>query len=1179
MTDAARPRTCSIIIPTHNKASLTRQCLNTLLGEREIGVRREIVVVDDGSTDLTADLLGAYGDVIQTIRNDVAIGFAGACNAGAAVASGDYLVFLNNDTIPHRGWLDALVAEADAYPETAVVGTKLVFPNDTIQHAGVVFGIDRYPHHIYAGFPADHPAAATSRRYQAVTAACCLIKRGPWQEMGGFDPAFLNGWEDVDLCLRLGEAGYEVRYCADSVVYHLESSSRDLHAARERQNRFLYADRWLAKVRPDDVEYYVADGLLSIVYSARYPMQLSASPLLAGVTVGENERQADRLLFERARQVGILLRNNLVLNVRVHEAELRVQAAEVRARLAEERLAVTTGAGTDGVAREVAAALVGGPTASPAAAETGAAAGASTEAPASPAGPPQPILGRVESPAREPGVVTDQMLPIAGWALSKAGIEKVETYVDDEPLGLVEYGESRPDVAALYPEFPDGVDCGFVGAVPMADLADGPHRLEIRIVGRDGRVSKVGTTFEVDSTAVDTGRVIVRLDRPAFGQKLSRRDRLFIAGWALSPFGIESVQASIDNGPMVPLPYGALRPDVARAYPFYPEPAHCGFNASLPLTLLADGSHSLDVQATAKDGQTDTLMVAFEIDASVPALGQVPVINDRYQEWLDRTALTEEKHEQLRSEIAQLSEPPVLGVVVPLVCETVTDVSALVESVRDQIFPGWRLVLVVTPDTAGDVRVWAKDLSLADPRISAVRTSSSMGFGEMADAGIAACDATWLAVLAPGDRLEPHALALAALHLARDPDTDLLYADEDKRDTASGFRWDPFFKPDWSPDLHLSVDYVGAPAFVRRTLLERVGGMAAAPPGAEGYDLALRITEATAAIGHLPHVLLSRAAAAEPDGERDAEEEPATAALRAAVERRHLDATVTPGLQRSSWRVRYALKETPGVTIVLPTGGKMQFLRPCLDDLLHKTTYPNLQILILDNSERDEVASLVAELAERHPTIRRVPIELKPFNFSALINRGLSYVETPYVLLLNDDVTVVTPDWIEAMMEHAQRPEVGVVGAKLLFPDGTLQHAGVVLGIYQGTAHVFKFYPGDDPGYFGLPNVVRNYLAVTFACALMRTGIVDEIGGLDEEHLPIAFNDVDFCLRVIESGYRIVYTPHATLVHHESVTKTVFAEPSEIGRLRSRWGRFIEHDPFYNPNLTLTAEDASLRME
>ncbi|MGI9255180.1 MAG: glycosyltransferase family 2 protein, partial [Thermomicrobiales bacterium] len=290
-------RICSIIIPVHNKASLTRQCLNTLLGERDSLVQREIIVVDDGSSDLTPELLRAYDRQIAVVRNETASGFASACNAGAAIATGDFLVFLNNDTIPQPRWLDAMVEYIEDRPKCAMVGSKLLFPIDTIQHAGVVFGLDRYPHHIYAGFPANHPAANVSRRLPAVTAACCLVRKDIWTEMGGFDRAFMNGWEDVDLCLRIGLAGHEIHYCAESVIYHFESTSRDLRAPREKENRQLFAERWRPIVRPDDFRYYYDDGLLEVVYPSRYPMQVTVDPRLAIMRVGENERQTDHLLF------------------------------------------------------------------------------------------------------------------------------------------------------------------------------------------------------------------------------------------------------------------------------------------------------------------------------------------------------------------------------------------------------------------------------------------------------------------------------------------------------------------------------------------------------------------------------------------------------------------------------------------------------------------------------------------------------------------------------------------------------------------------------------------------------------------------------------------------------------------------------------------------------------------
>ena len=181
--------------------------------------------------------------------------------------------------------------------------------------------------------------------------------------------------------------------------------------------------------------------------------------------------------------------------------------------------------------------------------------------------------------------------------------------------------------------------------------------------------------------------------------------------------------------------------------------------------------------------------------------------------------------------------------------------------------------------------------------------------------------------------------------------------------------------------------------------------------------------------------------------------------------------------------------------------------------------------------------------------------------------------------MLNDDITAIDPGWLRAMVEHAQRPEVGIVGAKLLYPDDTIQHAGVVLGPFGGSVHVFKRLPGNDPGFFDLPDVVRNVSAVTFACAVIDRDVFDIIGGLDEDNLPVAFNDTDFCLRARKAGYEVIYTPHATLHHHESVTKVVIAHPNEIEFLRERWGHVIDHDPYYNPNLTRQSEDARLNME
>jgi GT2 family glycosyltransferase len=293
----------SIVIPVHNRAALTGRCLDLVLAELPVGC--EVVVVDDASTDATPDVLAGYGDAIRTVRMDSNGGFGCACNQGAELARGGLLIFLNNDTEPQPGWLEALARYADEHPAAAVVGAKLLYPTGTIQHAGVVIGQDGYPHNLYAGLPADHPAVNHSRRLQAVTGACMLIRRQAFEDAGGFDASFFNSLEDVDLCLRIGEAGGEVHYCHEAVVTHLESASRG------RQDRFeqsvrLYRERWHRRARRDDLAVYAADGLIEVEYAETYPLRLAASPQLATLG-GDRANELERLLEVYARQVSDLL--------------------------------------------------------------------------------------------------------------------------------------------------------------------------------------------------------------------------------------------------------------------------------------------------------------------------------------------------------------------------------------------------------------------------------------------------------------------------------------------------------------------------------------------------------------------------------------------------------------------------------------------------------------------------------------------------------------------------------------------------------------------------------------------------------------------------------------------------------------------------------------------------------
>jgi GT2 family glycosyltransferase/cyclopropane fatty-acyl-phospholipid synthase-like methyltransferase len=316
----------TVIIPAHNHVGLTLKCLNAVRAKSGPG-SWEIVVVDAGSTDSTSKKVKEFDGQVRVVRLEEANGFSTVANAGAAAAQAtDYLVFLNNDTQPCDGWLEALEAYLAGRPRVAVVGSKLLYPNGTIQHAGVAIGVDGTPRHIYSRFPADHPAVNRSRRFQAVTGASCLVRRSVFEAVGGFDPIFRNGYEDVDLCLRIGRAGHGVHYCHGSVVVHLESASRGQDAG---ENHRLFKERWGASLRSDELDYYLADGLLSVRYIGQSPSSFKVSPLLGGVD--QDESEAAEVLRIRSRQVSDLLEETTRLTAHLAEVELGLDLATVGA--------------------------------------------------------------------------------------------------------------------------------------------------------------------------------------------------------------------------------------------------------------------------------------------------------------------------------------------------------------------------------------------------------------------------------------------------------------------------------------------------------------------------------------------------------------------------------------------------------------------------------------------------------------------------------------------------------------------------------------------------------------------------------------------------------------------------------------------------------------------------------
>ncbi len=556
--------------------------------------------------------------------------------------------------------------------------------------------------------------------------------------------------------------------------------------------------------------------------------------------------------------------------------------------------------------------------------------------------------------------------------------------------------------------------------------------------------------------------------------------------------------------------------------------------------------------------------------------GIAPPLDVQYAAWLARNAPGPDEVAEWRAEARALEYRPLMSVLTPVHDVDEPFLRRCLDSVLAQAYDQWELCVVDDGSTRPHVAKVLAEYAARDHRIRAEALAKSQGIVGASAAALRMARGEFVALLDHDDELAPDALLEVAKLLDRERDLDLVYSDEDKLDDG-GRRVEPFFKPDWSPDLLLSMNYVCHLTVVRRTVMESVGGFRVGFDGSQDYDLLLRVTERTQRIGHVPKILYHwRKVANSTAADRAAKPyafETGRKALVEALERRGAAGRVDMPMG-GLYTVRYPIRGTPLVSIIIPTRDRLPLLRSCLDSIEAKSTWRHREVLVVDNGSVEPATHAYLRSLEQRV---RVVEDRSPFNWSAINNGAVRAATGELLLFLNNDVEVVTPDWLEAMIEHAQRPEVGAVGAKLLYPDDRLQHAGVVLGIGGIAGHAFKYRPSAEDGYFSLPHVIRNCSAVTGACMMVRRKVFDDVGGFDES-LPVAFNDIDFCLRLRQRGLLVVYTPQAILYHKESATRGKLHPPEDERRMYDRWGALLKRDPFYNPNLSLHHEDYRLAL-
>jgi GT2 family glycosyltransferase len=562
-----------------------------------------------------------------------------------------------------------------------------------------------------------------------------------------------------------------------------------------------------------------------------------------------------------------------------------------------------------------------------------------------------------------------------------------------------------------------------------------------------------------------------------------------------------------------------------------------------------------------------------------------------YEEWMqdiEQSSLPDEK--QVTKTLSQLENAPVISVIVPVYNTDEKLLRQCLESVLGQSYANWELCIADDASPAAHVAKVLREYEERDSRVKVIFRQENGHISEASNSALEAATGEYIALLDHDDELAEHALLFVAKAIDEGASPAILYSDEDKIDI-SGRRFDPHFKSDWNPDLFFSQNYVSHLGVYRADLLKKIGGFRKGLEGSQDQDLLLRCLPnvGNSKIVHIPRVLYHwrsvEGSTAMGASQKDYTSEAGLKALSDYFESHGPVGTqVEDGLVPNTYRVKWPVPNPePLVSLLIPTRDRKDITEVAVRSILDKTTYPNYEILILDNgSVESETLEFFEEIQQEDDRVRVIEYDY-PFNYSAINNYGVEHSQGSIIGLINNDIEVISPDWLTEMVGHASRQEIGCVGAKLYYSNDTVQHAGVILGLGGIAGHSHKHFDRNHPGYFHRLVLTQNLSAVTAACLLVRREVYEEVGGLDEENLQVAFNDVDFCLKVTTVGYRNLWTPHAELYHYESVSRGKEDSPEKIRRfqkeidyMRDRWGDLLDADPGYSRNLTRDREDFSI---
>jgi len=658
-------------------------------------------------------------------------------------------------------------------------------------------------------------------------------------------------------------------------------------------------------------------------------------------------------------------------------------------------------------------------------------------------------------------------------------------------------------------------------------------------------------------------------------------NKLLILGWCYENAGapILGIRARF-AGNIYDGIYGSKRLDVL-ASTGMKQSEYSGIKIDVPTHL---GDHPLIVEVRHEEGWNPY----FQTMVHVGKAGD-PAQQSEYEKWCEQhEALGPDDLQAIERHIAAFATRPLISVVMPVYNTEEGLLAKAIESVLGQLYTHWELCIADDASSEPHVRRVLERYAGRDARIKVAYREANGHICEASNTALGIATGDLVALFDHDDVLAARALYEVAAEFDGHPEAQIVYTDEDKVDTEDR-RFDPYFKPDWNPDLNHGQNYVSHLTVYREGLIRAVGGFRKGFEGSQDWDLLLRAIERipASAIRHVPKVLYHWRAAPGSTALQLAEKGYPVEAARRALEGhfqrigQKVELMPVPG---DHWRVKYPVPSpAPLVSLIMPTRNALRLVRQAVKSILDLTDYPNFEIVIVDNQSDDpEAVAYFAEIGRgADPRVRVLPYH-EPFNYSALNNAAVRAARGEVIGFLNNDVEAIAPGWLTEMVSHATRPGIGAVGAMLYYPLNTVQHAGVILGLGGVAGHPFKEFPRGDQGQKNRLRLVQNYSAVTAACLVILKERFVEIGGFNERDLPIAFNDVDLCCKLIRAGYHNLWTPHAEFYHHESASRGVEDTPekkarfqSEIDYMMNTWGDLLMADPAYNPNLTLVGEDFS----